>query len=121
LTDKQRKEFAVALRARLRGQREAEEEAARRPPPEPTMADLLRPPSVREAKKRRPRKKPRGKSIGVASLAQQIVSGHESAEARLEARKLMRPSDLSEAEITKLIDEALADEARGLTSPGAVD
>jgi hypothetical protein len=114
MDDKQREEFADALRAWLRAQRQAEEEAARRPPTEPTMADLLRPPSVRQAKRRRPKKKPRGRDVLVNNLAHQIVCGHDAAEARLVARKLMKPSGLSEAGITKLIDEALADEAAEL-------
>jgi hypothetical protein len=116
LDDKQREEFAAALRARLRAQREAEEEAARWQPAEPTMADLLRPPSVREAKKRQPKKKPRGKDVLVANLMRQIAHGHGSVEARFEARKRMTPSGLSEAEITKLIDEALLEEANDLAS-----
>jgi hypothetical protein len=120
MDDKQREQFAAALRARLRAQRQAEEEAARRPPPEPTIADLLKPPSVREAKKRQPKKKARGRNawIAAANLARQIIHGHESTEARLEARRLMKPSGLSEAEIETLIEEAPLEEASGLTTLG---
>jgi hypothetical protein len=82
LSDFERQKFAENLRARLLARRQAEEAAAVAPPPEPTIRDLLKPSSVLDAKKRRPKKRARGKSTALSTVGRMINDCHDLAETR---------------------------------------